>query len=80
MLKCSQCPRKGACRDKDCFHGHICQKDGCVGFAKGCKLKADAHGADPNLVSMVPAVAVEDMRTTLIDLDVSEAAYEGSSW
>ena len=78
VLKCKQCPRKGACRDKDCFQGHICQKDGCTGLAKGCKLRMEAHLADPKLVSMVPAVSVENATTLLIDVDADEGAYEGS--
>ncbi|KAJ4295403.1 hypothetical protein N0V90_007415 [Kalmusia sp. IMI 367209] len=44
---------------EDCFHGHLCQKDGCTGQIKGCKMKGDLHAVDPKLASMVPAV-VED--------------------
>ncbi|KAF2116207.1 hypothetical protein BDV96DRAFT_573557 [Lophiotrema nucula] len=55
VLKCSPCPNKGACRASDCFYGHLCQKDDCVGQAKGCRMKADLHNVDPKLASMVPA-------------------------
>ncbi|KAF2468511.1 uncharacterized protein BDR25DRAFT_290224 [Lindgomyces ingoldianus] len=55
VLKCSPCPRKGACRAADCFHGHICQKDECVGQIKGCKMKMDLHNVDPKMASLVPA-------------------------
>ncbi|KAF2261939.1 hypothetical protein CC78DRAFT_421159, partial [Lojkania enalia] len=55
VLKCTPCPKKGACRASDCFHGHICQKDACMGHIKGCKMKADLHNVDPKLASMVPA-------------------------
>ena len=77
VLKCSPCPRRGACRDKTCYHGHICQKDGCMGFAKGCKLKGDAHAADPQVASMVPAEGVE-VKGNLIDVDATGGAYEGA--
>ncbi|KAF1967128.1 hypothetical protein BU23DRAFT_543353 [Bimuria novae-zelandiae CBS 107.79] len=59
VLKCSPCPRRGACRIAECVHGHVCQKEGCVGQAKGCKLKADAHVADLKVASMVPAEVEE---------------------
>ncbi|KAF2130218.1 hypothetical protein P153DRAFT_313837 [Dothidotthia symphoricarpi CBS 119687] len=55
VLKCNPCPRKSNCRASDCYYGHICQKDGCTGQMKGCKMKANLHNIDPNLESMVPA-------------------------
>ena len=55
VLKCSPCPRKGTCRLADCHYGHICQKNGCEGQLKGCKMKADLHHVDPTLASLVPA-------------------------
>ncbi|ORY08516.1 hypothetical protein BCR34DRAFT_569763 [Clohesyomyces aquaticus] len=55
VLKCNPCPKKGACRAADCFYGHICQKDECVGHIKGCKMKADLHNVDPKMISLVPA-------------------------
>lgn len=55
VLKCSPCPRRGACRLSSCFYGHICQKEGCMGQMKGCKMKADQHHVDPHTKKMVPA-------------------------
>jgi hypothetical protein len=55
VVKCSPCPKKGECRAGDCFYGHICQKDGCQGQMKGCRMKADLHSVDPKFASMVPA-------------------------
>jgi hypothetical protein len=55
VVKCSPCPQKSECRASDCYYGHICQKDGCQGQTKGCRMKADLHNVDPKLASMVPA-------------------------
>ncbi|KAF1833744.1 hypothetical protein BDW02DRAFT_569726 [Decorospora gaudefroyi] len=43
VLKCAPCPRKGRCRVADCCYGHVCIKEGCVGLAKGCRMKAELH-------------------------------------
>jgi hypothetical protein len=56
ILKCHLCPRKGACRLENCFYGHLCQKDGCTGQMKGCKMKPEAHAVDPIQASVVPAL------------------------
>ncbi|KAH7068645.1 hypothetical protein FB567DRAFT_482944 [Paraphoma chrysanthemicola] len=61
VLKCSPCPRKSECRQSDCFYGHICQKDGCQGQMKGCRMKADLHNVDPKMVNMVPAEDEEEL-------------------
>jgi hypothetical protein len=55
VVKCSPCPKKGDCRASDCFYGHICQKDGCQGQNKGCRMKADLHSVDPELANVVSA-------------------------
>lgn len=55
VLKCNPCTKKGGCRVSDCFYGHVCQKDDCVGQMKGCRLKFEQHNVDPKLASMVPA-------------------------
>ncbi|KAH7346028.1 hypothetical protein BKA66DRAFT_433485 [Pyrenochaeta sp. MPI-SDFR-AT-0127] len=55
VLKCNPCPRKSDCRESDCFYGHVCQKDGCTGQMKGCRMKADLHNVDPKVSSMVPS-------------------------
>ncbi|KAF1944840.1 hypothetical protein EJ02DRAFT_370931 [Clathrospora elynae] len=55
VLKCNPCPSRSACRAGDCFYGHICQKDGCTGQMKGCRMKADLHAVEAKMVSMVPA-------------------------
>jgi hypothetical protein len=55
VLKCNTCPLKGACRKADCAFGHVCQKEGCVGQMKGCRLKAHAHGVDLRIVGVVEA-------------------------
>lgn len=55
VLKCNPCPKKGNCRASDCYYGHICQKDGCQGQMKGCRMKPDLHSVDPKMASMVPA-------------------------
>jgi hypothetical protein len=54
VVKCSPCPRRGACRSAGCFYGHICQKNECTGQMKGCRMKAEQHNIDPILASMVP--------------------------
>lgn len=53
VLKCAPCPKKGECRRADCYYGHLCQKDGCVGHMKGCRMKAEMHEVDPQLDIMV---------------------------
>ncbi|KAL5118547.1 hypothetical protein ACEQ8H_003562 [Pleosporales sp. CAS-2024a] len=55
VVKCSPCPRRSKCRAAKCFHGHLCQKDGCRGHMRGCKMKADLHAIDPKLANMVVA-------------------------
>ncbi|KAL5422498.1 hypothetical protein PMIN04_004640 [Paraphaeosphaeria minitans] len=80
VLKSSPCPRRGACRDRDCFHGHVCQKDGCVGHHKGCRLKADAHSAEPKLVSMVPATTDDSIYEDLIGVVVSDVGAYEAAW
>lgn len=55
VLRCNPCPRRSGCREADCFYGHICQKDGCNGLMKGCKMKKDLHNIDPNMVGTAPA-------------------------
>lgn len=69
VLKCQSCPRKGACRVSDCFYGHLCQKDDCIGQMKGCKMRADLHKVDPKLKSMVPA---EDQLVHEDNLDITD--------
>ncbi|RYN41530.1 hypothetical protein AA0112_g2417 [Alternaria arborescens] len=69
VLSCNPCPRKGACRKKDCFYGHLCQKDGCMGQSgggggggpKACRFKADLHykAEECKLESLVPAMEDE---------------------
>ncbi|KAI8935290.1 hypothetical protein NX059_007877 [Plenodomus lindquistii] len=54
VLRCTACPRKGACRVEDCILGHVCQKDGCTGQMKGCRMKG-LHGVDMRVGGMVPA-------------------------
>jgi hypothetical protein len=44
VIKCSPCPKKGDC-----------QKDGCQGQMKGCRMKLDLHSVDPELANMVLA-------------------------
>ncbi|OAK96117.1 hypothetical protein IQ06DRAFT_256718 [Phaeosphaeriaceae sp. SRC1lsM3a] len=61
VLKSSPCPDRSECRAGDCFYGHVCQKDGCQGKVKGCKMKADLHAIDPVMVSMVPAEGEEEL-------------------
>ncbi|KAH4232137.1 hypothetical protein HBI06_075850 [Parastagonospora nodorum] len=53
VVKCSPCPKKGDCRDSNCPLGHICQKDGCQGQMKGCRMKSDLHNVHPELANMV---------------------------
>ena len=66
-MKCNPCSRKGACRKKDCFYGHLCQKDGCTGQGgsgpKACRFKPDLHyrGEECRVGSLVPAVE-DDVR------------------
>lgn len=55
VLKCNPCPRRSECRESDCFYGHICQKDGCTGQMKGCRMKTDLHNVDPQVHNMVPS-------------------------
>ncbi|KAH8725153.1 hypothetical protein GQ44DRAFT_826947 [Phaeosphaeriaceae sp. PMI808] len=55
VLKCSPCPKKSSCKSGECYYGHICQKDGCQGQMKGCKMKADLHAVDPKVASVVTA-------------------------
>ncbi|CAN9082727.1 unnamed protein product [Alternaria alternata] len=69
VLSCNPCPRKGACRKKDCFYGHLCQKDVCMGQSgggggggpKACRFKADLHykAEECKLESLVPAMEDE---------------------
>jgi hypothetical protein len=59
VLKCNACPKKGECRASDCFYGHLCQKDGCQGQLKGCRMKSDLHSVDPKVVNIVPAEGEE---------------------
>lgn len=81
VVKSSPCPRRGACRDQDCYHGHVCQKSGCVGHAKGCKLKADAHNADPKLACMVPAAdKSENVHEGPVGLVVDGGAAWAAGW
>jgi hypothetical protein len=61
IVKCSPCPKKGDCRASDCFYGHICQKDGCQGQNKGCRMKTDLHNVDPELANVVPADEEEEL-------------------
>ncbi|KAL6702911.1 hypothetical protein ACN47E_000812 [Coniothyrium glycines] len=55
VVKCQPCPRRSRCREASCYLGHICQKDGCRGHMKGCKMKKDLHDVDPNMEGTVPA-------------------------
>lgn len=59
VLKLHPCPKKGDCRAGDCYYGHICQKDGCYGQSKGCRMRANMHAIDPKVVSIVPADEVD---------------------
>ncbi|KAH7396511.1 hypothetical protein DE146DRAFT_615014 [Phaeosphaeria sp. MPI-PUGE-AT-0046c] len=69
VLKSSSCPDKSECRAGDCFLGHICQKDGCQGKGKGCKMKADLHAVDPVMVSLVPAEGEEELVHGMEEMD-----------
>jgi hypothetical protein len=41
------CHFKGACRNLNCFHGHVCVRRECVGSIDvGCRLGPEAHGVD----------------------------------
>ena len=48
-----------------------------MGYYKGCKLKADAHNADPKLSSMVPAVASEGALEDVLGV-VTDGTFEGA--
>tara|TARA_R110002003_G_scaffold878_13_gene21773 strand:+ start:17959 stop:18453 length:495 start_codon:yes stop_codon:yes gene_type:complete len=61
VLKCSPCPRKSGCRASECFYGHVCQKDGCQGQMKGCRMKLDLHSVDPKMANMVLADDEEEL-------------------
>ncbi|KAA8626241.1 zf-CCCH domain containing protein [Pyrenophora tritici-repentis] len=60
VVKGNPCPQKGECRKDECFYGHVCQKDGCMGLqgqvVKGCKFKPELHyGVEEcRLASLVP--------------------------
>jgi hypothetical protein len=60
VVKCSPCPRRGACRSATCVYGHLCQKNDCMGQMKGCRMKMEQHRVDPVLASMVPAEEEEE--------------------
>ncbi|KAF1956895.1 hypothetical protein CC80DRAFT_534884 [Byssothecium circinans] len=72
VVKCSVCPRKGACRTVDCIQGHLCQKNGCTGQEKGCKMKADLHNVDPRLSSLVPVEDEQLVHDDLMGVPVQE--------
>ncbi|KAH9864118.1 hypothetical protein J1614_010052 [Plenodomus biglobosus] len=78
-LKCTACPRKGDCRLDDCYHGHICQREGCTGQMKGCKMK-DLHGIDPRMEGMVPAETREKKVSNVVVeeplIDITEDVVE----
>jgi hypothetical protein len=78
VLKCSPCPEKGNCRAGDCYYGHVCQKDGCQGQLKGCRMKMDLHGVDPNMVSQVPAEEEELVHGQMGPEDVGVGAGAGA--
>lgn len=49
-----------------------------MGNAKGCKLKADAHNADPKLASMVPATTGDDIHEDLVGVVLDGGADEAA--
>ncbi|KAG9187340.1 hypothetical protein G6011_05211 [Alternaria panax] len=61
VVRCNPCPRKGECRKRDCFYGHLCQKDGCDGQGgqgpKACRFKTLLHyrAEECKVASLVPA-------------------------
>ncbi|PVI05055.1 hypothetical protein DM02DRAFT_610926 [Periconia macrospinosa] len=55
VVKTSPCPQRDACRSGTCVLGHVCQKEGCAGPGKGCRMKPKMHNMDLKLASMVPA-------------------------
>jgi hypothetical protein len=61
VLKCSPCPKKSECRDAKCAYGHLCQKDGCQGQMKGCRMKADLHTVDPEVARTVSVEEDEEL-------------------
>ncbi|KAF2642823.1 hypothetical protein P280DRAFT_468135 [Massarina eburnea CBS 473.64] len=77
VVKCSACPRKSACRSVECIQGHLCQKNDCVGQAKGCKMKTDMHNVDPRLASMVPAEDEEIMHDDFSGVPLPPATSMG---
>lgn len=60
------CPRRGQCRRKNCFAGHICYKEDCLwGPGKGgCRLNRSMHGVDFNVARWVPAEVSSDVADT----------------
>jgi hypothetical protein len=54
-LKEFPCHFKGACRNADCFHGHMCIKKGCSGTkVEGSRFGREAHGVDLEVAEWVP--------------------------
>lgn len=49
ILRQSPCLRKTACRQANCFHGHMCVKPGCKGKGRGCRMTASMHNIDPKV-------------------------------
>jgi hypothetical protein len=81
VVKCSPCPRKGKCRSADCFYGHICQRDDCLGQMKGCRMKMEQHRANPAMATVV--AAEEDMLEhddLTADMHAQEAGDYVASW
>ncbi|KAL5435148.1 hypothetical protein PMIN05_007390 [Paraphaeosphaeria minitans] len=76
ILRGFPCVEGSSCQRLDCFRGHVCQKDGCLGTAANCNMKKDLHLADLRISEYVKPradkIAVENMSVPnngdLIDL------------
>ncbi|KAH7383245.1 hypothetical protein BKA66DRAFT_584843 [Pyrenochaeta sp. MPI-SDFR-AT-0127] len=54
FLKTYPCKNEGACRRLDCYHGHICQRNGCLGQKPGpCKFNYNTHHTDLRVAKWV---------------------------
>ena len=47
------CPKGGKCRLANCYQGHICQKDDCLG-GMPCKLNRTMHNVEPRVAEWLP--------------------------
>ena len=71
------CPRRGRCRDPDCFHGHMCSRRHCRG-GYTCKFTTNLHRVDMYVASWEsevnnadpPDVQAEDNN---VNVDAEEA-------